>query len=57
MSIPYRLEIFAFFMLPGALATLVLKEGKRMTLEELSNERQENFIGGRAIHPPFTFPY
>ena len=42
----YRLEIFAFFMLTGALSTLLLKEGKRMTLEELSNEKQDGFIDG-----------
>lgn len=38
------MEIFAFFMLTGAIATLVLKEGKQLTLEELSNEEQEEFI-------------
>ncbi|KAI0833658.1 phosphate transporter [Trametes gibbosa] len=41
--VPHLLEIFAFFMLTGALATLVLKEGKNLTLEELSNERQVDF--------------
>ena len=41
-----RLEIFAFFMLTGAISTLVLKEGKQLTLEELSNERQDEFIDG-----------
>ncbi|KAH9902623.1 phosphate transporter [Cubamyces lactineus] len=46
--VPHLLEIFAFFMLTGALATLVLKEGKRLTLEEMSNERQEEFIQGKA---------
>ncbi|KAI0325442.1 phosphate transporter [Cubamyces sp. BRFM 1775] len=44
--VPHLLEIFAFFMLTGALSTLVLKEGKRLTLEELSNEKQEQFIQG-----------
>ena len=42
----YRLEIFAFFMLTGILSTIVLKEGKQMTLEELSNEDQDGFIDG-----------
>ncbi|KAI0349749.1 MFS general substrate transporter, partial [Trametes cingulata] len=46
--VPHLLEIFAFFMLTGAIATLVLKEGKRMTLEELSNEQQERFIARSA---------
>ncbi|KAJ8496622.1 hypothetical protein ONZ51_g1027 [Trametes cubensis] len=46
--VPHLLEIFAFFMLTGALSTLVLKEGKRLTLEEMSNERQEEFILGKA---------
>ncbi|KAI0671888.1 phosphate transporter [Trametes maxima] len=30
--VPHLLEIFAFFMLTGALATLVLREGKNLTL-------------------------
>ncbi|KAL7279321.1 hypothetical protein ACG7TL_007162 [Trametes sanguinea] len=46
--VPHLLEIFAFFMLTGALSTLVLKEGKQVTLEEMSNEQQEGFIQGRA---------
>ncbi|KAH9847506.1 phosphate transporter [Lenzites betulinus] len=48
--VPHLLEIFAFFMLTGALATLVLKEGRNLTLEELSNERQEGFIEGRSTN-------
>ncbi|KAI0775051.1 phosphate transporter [Trametes elegans] len=46
--VPHLLEIFAFFMLTGALATLVLKEGRQLTLEQLSNEEQDGFIEGRA---------
>ncbi|KAM5544522.1 hypothetical protein V8D89_001420 [Ganoderma adspersum] len=42
--VPHLLEIFAFFMLTGILSTLVLKEGKQMTLEDLSNEEQDEFI-------------
>ena len=34
-------------MLTGALATLVLKEGRQLTLEELSNEEQDGFIEGQ----------
>ena len=48
-----RLEIFAFFMLTGIFSTLVLKEGKQMTLEELSNEEQDGFIDGE---PPHVLP-
>ncbi|KAI8982731.1 phosphate transporter [Trametes punicea] len=46
--VPHLLEIFAFFMLTGVLSTLVLKEGKQLTLEELSNEQQEGFIQGES---------
>ena len=46
-----RLEIFAFFMLTGILSTLMLKEGKQMTLEDLSNEAQDEFIDGEFSHP------
>lgn len=41
-------------MLTGALATLVLKEGKQRTLEELSNEKQEGFIEGSRMLRPGT---
>ena len=41
-----RLEIFAFWMLTGVFSTLLIKETKMQTLEELSNERQEGFIEG-----------
>ena len=34
-------------MLTGIISTLVLKEGKQLTLEELSNEEQDDFIEGR----------
>ncbi|KAI0648954.1 phosphate transporter [Trametes meyenii] len=44
--VPHLLEIFAFFMLTGALATLVLREGKNLTLEVLSNENQNDFTEG-----------
>ncbi|TFK88837.1 phosphate transporter [Polyporus arcularius HHB13444] len=46
--VPHLLEIFAFFMLTGAISTLFLKEGKQLTLEELSNEQQDTFIGEGA---------
>ncbi|RPD61057.1 phosphate transporter [Lentinus tigrinus ALCF2SS1-7] len=48
--VPHLLEIFAFFMLTGAMSTLVLKEGKRLTLEELSNEQQDSFIDESAYN-------
>ena len=34
-------------MLTGIISTLVLKEGKQLTLEELSNEEQDDFIEGK----------
>ncbi|CCM03080.1 uncharacterized protein FIBRA_05200 [Fibroporia radiculosa] len=40
------LEILAFFMLTGCFSTLLIKETKQQTLEELSNETQEGFIDG-----------
>ena len=40
------LEIFAFFMMTGIFSTLLIPETKGLTLEELSNERQEGFIRG-----------
>lgn len=43
---PHSLEIFALFMLTGILSTLLLPETKQQTLEELSNEDQEDFVRG-----------
>jgi MFS transporter, PHS family, inorganic phosphate transporter len=40
----YSLEIFALFMLTGIFSTLLLPETKNKSLEELSNEDQENFV-------------
>jgi PHS family inorganic phosphate transporter-like MFS transporter len=42
------LEIFAFFMLTGFLATFLLPETKGKTLEELSFEDQDGFVKGPA---------
>ncbi|PIL29813.1 MFS general substrate transporter [Ganoderma sinense ZZ0214-1] len=50
--VPHLLEIFAFFMLTGILSTLMLNEGKQMTLETLSNEEQDEFIDGEFSHVP-----
>jgi len=44
--IPHIMEILAFFMLTGVFSTLLLPETKQLTLEELSNERQEGFLRG-----------
>ena len=41
-----RLQILAFFMLTGVGSTLLIKETKQKTLEDLSNERQDTFLGG-----------
>ncbi|KAG6871617.1 hypothetical protein C0995_002344 [Termitomyces sp. Mi166 len=38
------LEIFALFMLTGIFSTLLIPETKGLSLEEISNERQEGFI-------------
>ncbi|KAM5544529.1 hypothetical protein V8D89_001427 [Ganoderma adspersum] len=41
----HLLEIFAFWMLTGIFSTLLIKETKQLSLEELSNENQEGFMG------------
>ncbi|KAF8591129.1 phosphate permease [Ramaria rubella] len=46
--IKHILEIFALFMLTGIFSTLLLPETKQRTLEDISNENQENFISGVA---------
>ncbi|RSH80816.1 Inorganic phosphate transporter pho84 [Saitozyma podzolica] len=43
------LELFAFFMLTGIFSTLLLPETKNLTLEDLSNEDQTNFVHGACI--------
>ena len=49
---PSSLELFAFFMLTGIFLTLLLvPETKQKTLETLSNEPQNEFIGGVAGQP------
>jgi len=40
----HLLEILAFFMLTGIFSTLLLPETKGLTLEELSNEDQDEFV-------------
>lgn len=40
------LEIFALFMLSGIFSTLLLPETKGKSLEELSNENQDQFVQG-----------
>jgi len=40
----HLLEILAFFMLTGVFSTLLLPETKGRSLEELSNEDQEDFV-------------
>jgi len=46
--INHILEIFALFMLTGIFSTLLLPETKQRSLEDISNENQENFIQGVA---------
>ncbi|CDO76976.1 hypothetical protein BN946_scf184298.g3 [Trametes cinnabarina] len=49
--VKHLLEIFAFFMLTGIFSTLLIKETKNQTLEELSGEKQEGFIAGVVTDP------
>jgi PHS family inorganic phosphate transporter-like MFS transporter len=42
--VKHILEIFAFFMLTGIFSTLLLPETKGQSLEELSNEDQDQFV-------------
>jgi len=46
--INHILEIFAFFMLTGIFSTMLIPETKQRSLEDISNENQENFIQGVA---------
>ncbi|GAA5833751.1 hypothetical protein JCM9279_001614 [Rhodotorula babjevae] len=43
--VKHILEIFALFMMTGILSTLLIPETKGKSLEELSGEDQDNFIG------------
>jgi len=52
--VKHILEIFAFFMMTGIFSTLLIPETKGLTLEELSNERQEGFIQG--VRAPIIGP-
>ncbi|GBE87936.1 Inorganic phosphate transporter PHO84 [Sparassis crispa] len=52
MFVKHLLEILAFFMLTGAFSTLLITETKQLTLEEISNEKQEGFIEGVAEAVP-----
>lgn len=45
----HLLEIFAFFMLTGVFSTLLIKETKGRTLEDISNEDQEGFVNGALL--------
>ncbi|KAJ7022592.1 phosphate transporter [Mycena alexandri] len=44
--VKHILKILAFFMLTGIFSTLLLPETKQLSLEELSNEKQEGFLRG-----------
>jgi len=50
--VKHLLEIFAFFMLTGVFSTLLLPETKLLSLEDLSNEDQDNFV--EASRRPVT---
>jgi len=44
--VQHIMEIFAFFMLTGIASTLLIPETKQKTLEDLSNEDQQEYITG-----------
>ncbi|KZT07766.1 phosphate transporter [Laetiporus sulphureus 93-53] len=46
--VKHIIEILALFMLTGVFSTLLIRETKNETLEDLSNEKQEGFIEGVA---------
>ncbi|KAG8772536.1 Inorganic phosphate transporter pho84 [Ceratobasidium sp. 428] len=46
--IKHILQIFALFMLTGLFATLLIEETKGRSLEDISNEAQDDFISGGA---------
>ncbi|KAF9818562.1 hypothetical protein IEO21_02667 [Rhodonia placenta] len=46
--VKHIIEILAFFMLTGVFSTLLIKETKQQSLEDISNERQDGFIEGVA---------
>ena len=48
------LEIFALFMLTGIFSTLLIPETNQKSLEELSNERKDEFIDG-TFYPGLAF--
>lgn len=54
--INHILEIFAAFMLTGIFSTLLLPETKHRSLEELSNENQDDFVHGVAGQPVSALP-
>lgn len=49
--INHILEIFALFMLTGIFSTLLIPETKGRSLEDISNEDQDNFISGVGPKP------
>ncbi|KAI9000665.1 phosphate transporter [Trametes punicea] len=55
--VKHLLEIFAFFMLTGVFSTLLIKETKQQSLEELSNEKQEGFIEGESSPDPISLTF
>ncbi|KAK7052464.1 inorganic phosphate transporter [Favolaschia claudopus] len=46
--VPHILEILAFFMFTGVFSTLLLPETKKLSLEQLSHEKQEGFVRGAS---------
>ncbi|KAH8823868.1 phosphate transporter [Flagelloscypha sp. PMI_526] len=48
-SVGYFILVCAFFMLSGFASTWLIPETKNRTLEDISNEDQDNFIAGNAV--------
>ncbi|KAJ3490866.1 hypothetical protein NLI96_g1139 [Meripilus lineatus] len=56
-AISHILEVYALFTLTGCAATWLIQETKDLSLEELSNEDQDNFIKGRHSDHSLRYTY
>ncbi|KJA16682.1 hypothetical protein HYPSUDRAFT_206867 [Hypholoma sublateritium FD-334 SS-4] len=54
--VKHILEIFAFFMLTGVFSTLLIPETMGKSLEELSNEDQQDFVKGTTTRSAQLIP-
>jgi PHS family inorganic phosphate transporter-like MFS transporter len=53
--VKHILQIFALFMLTGVFSTMLIPETKGRTLEELSNEDQNEYVRDIVNVPPFEY--